>query len=142
MNTIYRKGDTVYHYSQGNIKGTVLNTSCIRLNNVTPIAVQFQNGNYMYFKNDGSLLDDIMPSLSFTPYTLEQVGFSQERPKPEIEKGQVIYFKGYRDLFWMVTNVVEITDGIPCVQYKDDKQFLLIPSLFEYSIDNPLKESI
>lgn len=43
----------------------------------------------------------LLKTLSFTEYTLE--GFSQERPKPKPEKGQIVWVRDKEYDNWMIT---------------------------------------
>jgi hypothetical protein len=93
METIFKKGDTVY-FSE-------INKACIKKGIIYeiieesqyPIKVDFEDKRRS-FTLDGKLIrDDRIETLSFTPYTIELKGFSQERPTLKIEKGTLVYVR-------------------------------------------------
>jgi len=82
----FKKGDKVYDRHHG--WGVV----CRRIWNSTGycIEVEFKHG-FESYTDDGRNYSELEPTLSFTEYTLE--GFSQERPEPLPEKGQLVYVR-------------------------------------------------
>lgn len=73
MNTIFKTTDEVYDYEHG--KGRILQFA------EDTIIVVFEKHRY----NRTFSTQDAKLRLSFTPYDLVNGGFSQERPKPEID---------------------------------------------------------
>ncbi len=97
METVFKKGDKVFcHYFGG--WGVVEN---IYLKNIVfPIRCSFPLGNGS-FTEDGRFYSEGPPMLSFTEYTLE--GFSQERPEPAPEPGDVVWVRDMEYDNWMIT---------------------------------------
>lgn len=95
MREIFKVGDTVYHWNWGT--GKVIEINKLR---VYPVKVGFF-GNFIetLFTYDGCGHGEF-PTLSFTPYDLINGGFSQERPKPDIKPGQLIYVRHRECLMW------------------------------------------
>lgn len=123
--SIFKEKDRVFHFSSG--WGTiteVLNEECV--------LVIFDNNNGTTTTVSGTNVH----LLSFTEYTLLDGGFSQQRPKPEIEKGTVIYVKYNTSRYWHIGTFddwndkgnIGITDLDGITRY--------FP---EYSLENPLK---
>lgn len=75
---------------------------------------------------------------SFTEYTLQ--GFSQERPKPEIKEGQLIYVKSNEGGEWLMRYFShwENDDNVLCFENQmKSGNVIWWP---EYSLTNPLEE--
>lgn len=70
---IFKVGDTVYHGGFGEGKVVEINVLFIH-----PLLVQFAHGEESFTLDGKFNINDIHPTLSLTPYTLQ--GFSQERP--------------------------------------------------------------
>lgn len=86
---IYKVGDIVYFSIRYETAGKVTE---INEDDDYPVVVEFNDDTVVEFTKDGKEVDeDILPSLSFSPYDLVKGGFSAERPKPVIAKGTVIY---------------------------------------------------
>ena len=127
--TVFRVGDEVYHFIYG--QGKVSRTD---LFGERPIRVIFLECS-REFTWDGRYYKVEPPTLSFTPYTLEHGGFSQERPKPVIEKGTPIWVKASCSNNWVYGRFVEF-DGIGRAAVEG---FDGIGRYFpEYSLKNPL----
>lgn len=94
MKEIYKAEDIVYHweYGQGVIKN--INSKKDYPNDTHPINCIF-NGNSYCFTNEGIMLGDKIPTLSFTPYDFVKGGFSQVRP---LKVGQIVYC--YRTIYF------------------------------------------
>ncbi len=88
MEKIFKKWDRVYHfvYGWGNI-----------VNDEFPLEVEFDSrkGPYRDMFKDAYLL-------SFTEYTLE--GFSQERPEPLPNKGDIVWVRDDDSEDWRITH--------------------------------------
>lgn len=86
--SIYKVGDTVYHYNYGKGSVTEIRES---MDSQYPVEVYFLDvGDHLisktkYFTRGGSFNLPAYPTLSFTEYNLVDGGFSQERPTPTIE---------------------------------------------------------
>ena len=89
---IFKKGDKVFDHSYG--WGVVESDS---FSEDRPIWVNFW-GQKCSYTQDGREDSECAPTLSFTEYTLE--GFSQERPEPLPEKGQLVYVRFDNDSTW------------------------------------------
>ncbi len=84
---LFKVGDTVYHWKYG--KMTVLYIAS-QIKHIR-CAVNSQQINFACYDE-----------LSFTPYDLVNGGFSQVRPTPDIEKGQLIWVKDSSDQHWQL----------------------------------------
>jgi hypothetical protein len=85
---LFKVGDTLYHWKYG--KMTVLYVAS-QIKHVR-CGVNSQEINFPCYDE-----------LSFTPYDLVSGGFSQVRPTPNIEKGQLIWVKDSSDhLYWQL----------------------------------------
>jgi hypothetical protein len=93
MDNIFRKGDRVYHYEHG--WGHVIET-CDMYDFIL-VNVNFAN-NPLHIKN--TFKNGYM--LSFTEYTLE--GFTQERPEPLPNKGDIVWVRDDDSEDWRITH--------------------------------------
>lgn len=97
-------------------------------------------GGYVYLNFKGNKLSmeykDAKSRLSFTPYDLIHGGFSQERPKPEIKEGDVIYFRGDEYDMWKMSKVSSVSEN---AIYLDIPQspYYINKLEFEISLENP-----
>ena len=102
-----------------------------------PIRVVFDNEKQETYMLSGKcrMLDET-PSLSTTPYKVVFEGFSQEKPKPHIGKGQLIYIKAGDE--WRIRFFSHwYGDMVEC--FIEQKKEGNTVSWSEYSIENPLK---
>lgn len=82
---IFKIGDVVYdEVNTPNMKGKVINDKFNAVN--YPIRVEWSNGARNLYTLDGRILLSRIPTLSYTPYTIEFKGFSQERPLTDEQK--------------------------------------------------------
>lgn len=130
MNTIYRIGDNVYHWQFG--KGQVIDITDVKY----PVQVNFELWGKCFTLN-GCHFEHEEPTLSFTPYDLIKGGFSQERPKPEIEKGTPIWVKDSNSVVWSFGQF-DMFDEDGKVWVLSINRIGTIPYQ-EYSLENPLK---
>lgn len=123
MSIIFKVGDRIhdYEYGWGDIK-------FINVHN-REMEVGFDRAIKFSFKS-ASL------RLSFKEYTLKDGGFSQERPKPEIEATQVIYVKNRSQTIWRVAPFKRFQgDQVVCFDIHGGEWLY-----DQYSIDNPLNK--
>ncbi len=87
--SIYEVGDTVYWWNRCLKKGNV-----VAINNYL-MYVLFEGDKVkeIFYKDGKHMITDKSPSLSFTPYEMVKEGFSQERPLPNLKKGDLIWVK-------------------------------------------------
>ena len=129
---IFETGDTVYHHQFG--WGEVIKID----NNLYPISVEFQD-NCESFTEEGELFDrDTEPTLSFTKYNIVNGGFSQEIPKPNIKKGQLIFVRSASGN-WYIRRFHSWNDN-KVVCYNDSSLYLTSTWPYGYSIEDPLKD--
>lgn len=129
--TVYQVGDTVYHYKYGN--GTVIE---IQKDCVFPVKVKFQNG-AAFFNHDGK--EDLWNNLlvlSFTPYNFVTGGFSQERPLPNIKKGDPIFVKNKNGI-WKVRVFCNFTREGNVVYFEDGYCSDDVKLALEWKVKNP-----
>lgn len=82
---IFKIGDVVYdEVNTPNMKGKVINDKFNAVN--YPIRVEWSNGARNLYTLDGRILLSRIPTLSYTPYTIEFKGFSQEQPLTDEQK--------------------------------------------------------
>ncbi len=121
MNTIFQENDSVHDFDHG--KGVIFSIEGGK------VIVYFEEYKWSFSIREANL------RLSFTPYDLINGGFSQERPKPEIEKGTVIYVKDEDDSFWRVARFVRMLDDGVRVSSEVGSHV----DFSYYSLENPLK---
>jgi hypothetical protein len=97
MDTIFKKGDKVFHYHYG--WGTIKKTSYDLVEDY-PLTINFGKQGDFCFTNDGRELFCEKPSLSFTEYKLD--GFSQERPENLPKLGEVVWVRDRDNEDWIV----------------------------------------
>ena len=87
--SIYEVGDTVYWWNRCLKKGNI-----VAINNYL-MYVLFEGDKVkeIFYKDGKYMIADKSPSLSFTPYEMVKEGFSQERPLPNLKKGDLIWVK-------------------------------------------------
>ncbi len=87
--SIYEVGDTVYWWNRCLKKGNI-----VAINNYL-MYVLFEGDKVkeIFYKDGKYMIADKSPSLSFTPYEMVKEGFSQERPLPDLKKGDLIWVK-------------------------------------------------
>jgi len=97
-NQTFKEGDNVFHAAYG--WGKVMSIDeedkleC-------PVEVEFYNWGCETFTDDGRTMPGYPMVLSFTEYTLE--GFSQKRPEPLPEIGQIVWVRDREYDNWMIT---------------------------------------
>ncbi|MGE9312860.1 hypothetical protein ACLOAU_14525 [Niabella sp. CJ426] len=130
----FEKGDKVYHIYYG---WGVVQSISEEDNKDFPVLVDF-DGQLEEFTKGGQFYFDVPPTLSFTEYTLQ--GFSQERPKPDIKEGQLIYvrFPEGSSLWHMAYFSHWDADRPAC--FKEQKKSGCTATWPEYSLTNPLEE--
>jgi hypothetical protein len=97
MDTIFKKGDKVFHYHYG--WGTIKKTSYDLVEDY-PLTINFGKQGDFCFTIDGRELFCEKPSLSFTEYKLD--GFSQERPENLPKLGEVVWVRDRDNEDWIV----------------------------------------
>ena len=97
METIFKKGDRVFHYHYG--WGSVEVTGEPIVEKLS-VSVNFANKNRIWFTFDGREYYDERPSLSFTEYRLE--GFSQNRPEELPNKGDIVWVRNEFPSEWEI----------------------------------------
>lgn len=135
-NQIYFEGDRVYTSEKG--WGVVSKyTAGLR----HPVLVQFDSGLKDTYTDDGCVdhVTSIQSSLSFTKYTLVDGGFSQERPKPNIEEGQMIWVKPYDSGVWTYVKYLRHRPSGEISVYVGSNVTIIDG---EISILNPYSESV
>lgn len=109
MEKIFKKWDRVYHfvYGWGNI-----------VNDEFPLEVEFDSrkGPYRDIFKDAYLL-------SFTEYTLE--GFSQERPEPLPQKGDIVWVSDDGISYWEISMYLDYDINEP------DGPYIVSPNMIE-----------
>ena len=95
MKTIFKEGDKVFdiQYGWGIVKRIDFDANY-------PIFCRFDNDKQCY-SIDGKIISGAIPTLSFTEYSLE--GFSQKRPEPAPEPGDVVWVRDMEYDNWMIT---------------------------------------
>lgn len=97
MKTIFKVGDKVFDYTYG--WGEV-NRVDLNVESFWPIGVIFESENTEAYTFDGRYYSTQAKTLSFTEYTLE--GFSQERPEPLPNKGDIVWVRGEFSSEWII----------------------------------------
>jgi hypothetical protein len=105
MKTIFKVGDKVFDLNFG--WGEVVAIS----ESDHPLRVIYDSIGLGYFySKDGKFRDKcILPSLSFTEYSLN--GFSQERPEQLPEKGDVVWARDSEKEEWTIAYFIEKQDN-------------------------------
>lgn len=116
METIFKKGDKVFHYHYG--WGTIKSISH-NLADDYPLTINFGKQGNFCFTNDGRELYCEKPSLSFTEYTLE--GFSQQRPEPLPKRGDVVWVRDFEDDNWEIMHFLkyDVNVSLPYIVSED-----------------------
>jgi len=127
MDTIFKKGDKVFHYHYG--WGTIKKTSYDLVEDY-PLTINFGKQGNFCFTNDGRELFCEKPSLSFTEYTLE--GFSQERPEPLPKKGQIVWVRDWEGQSWSIAHYVQKSKDGYYVTHRDPLSIHLNGSTYRY----------
>jgi hypothetical protein len=93
MKTVFKVGDKVYdaRYGWGEVTD-------ITNNKLYPIVVKYDNDNNTYTFDGRHTKSNLIPTLSFTEYTLQ--GFSQERPEILPERGDVVWARDNDKCDW------------------------------------------
>lgn len=135
---VFKVNDTVYSWRYGNIPGTVIEADYSNYKN--PLIVEFSDGygfkRRLNYRIDGGI-DDCKPELSFVPYGLVNGGFSQERPLPNLKKGDLIWVKAengewlYRKFRYFLSGGEIVTNN------QSDERMCSIAS--KWSIECPIK---
>ena len=112
---LFKKGDTVYHYRHGK----AIITNCYH----TLATVQREA--------DNKYIDLMHDELSFTSYDLVNGGFSQVRPTPDIEKGQLIWVRDYPEDYWQLLPFERFDNQFEATLVAGESHWNL------YSITNP-----
>ncbi len=96
METIFRKGDRVFHihYGWGTVK--LIDSDMPEF----PVGICFDLEERCWFTHDGRELNWEKPTLSFTEYTLQ--GFSQERPEELPKPGDICWVRNEFPSEWEV----------------------------------------
>jgi hypothetical protein len=97
MEQIFKLGDKVFHYEFGGW-GEVIEEHNIN-KNPFPVVCRFPAGTAS-FTWDGRFYEQYSPTLSFTEYTLE--GFSQERPEPSPNIGDIVWVRNEFPSEWEI----------------------------------------
>ena len=132
---IYKVGDKVYHWNYGNGEIIFINLE----DKHKTISVQFPKG-IAYFSKDGYLYaNDSTASLSFTPYSLVNGGFSQERPLPNLKKGDLIWVR-HKGGEWLYKRFLDWENKKNRTVTVSD-QYVIVPIgvYSEWSIECPIK---
>ena len=126
---IFKKGDKVYDYAYG--WGEVANIS--EVVDYYPLLIEFQDIK-LYYNFKGVAECGLLPTLSFTEYTLE--GFSQVRPKELLpfKEGDVVYVNDATS-----KSVLWSTGILKTINKKDYLPFVTSYSFWKYlALENPL----
>ena len=131
---IFKVSDKVYDYRYGWGEVNEIMSDSI----VYPISVIYGELETACYSKEGKFVwKDKIASLSFTEYDFINGGFSQERPKPEIKKGQLIYVKDSGEWKMRFFSHFEGNSAY-CFEYQEIKGKTAWYS--EYSLTNPLEE--
>lgn len=124
MNTIFQRNDKVFDFQHG--EGLIKTTDGV-------IVIDFGGSIYTFDYPTANL------RLSFTPYDLINGGFSQDRPKPEIEKGELLYCRNNKG-FWQMGYFLQYGELKDCVFItpNPNEGFINAFAYDEYSLENPL----
>jgi hypothetical protein len=97
MKQIFKVGDAVYDhtYEWGTVVDIDSNTVLVKFDSIS--------GNHVLYW--GVLLK----KLSFTEYTLK--GFSQERPEPLPNKGDIVWVRDFEEDYWEITHFLAYQAG-------------------------------
>lgn len=130
--SIFKKGDKVFDIRFG--WGEVIDDYGYDF----PILVQFEGVEEKYTL-EGRLFEGEIAMLSFKEYSLE--GFSQERPLPDLNKGDLVYVKTCCGQWhWIMRFFSHYgDDGRAYVFTRQEKEGITMP-VEEFSIENPFKE--
>lgn len=136
MSEIFKVGDRVYDHQHG--WGTI----CSIKDSIYAIKVEFCIGFCFYTLSGFYNTCDKFPRLSFTEYDFVNGGFSQERPKPDIKPGQLIWVRnnsGSYNTEWQLQRFAQFIDkNIVCSGQHDEH----VDAWDEYSIENPFKDEM
>jgi len=126
METIFRKGDRVFHihYGWGTVK--LIDSDMPEF----PVGICFDLEERCWFTHDGRELNWEKPTLSFTEYTLE--GFSQERPEPLPKKGQIVWVRDWEGQSWFIAHYVQKSKDGYYVTHRDPLSIHLNGSTYRY----------
>lgn len=118
LDPIFKSKDRVYHYKYG--WGTIMDIH----NGINErILIEFDEVKNLIreMKSEGNLL-------SFTEYTLE--GFSQERPEPLPNRGDIVWVRDFEDEEWGIKHFShkEINGGYRASTYFNAKE----PTIWRY----------
>ena len=124
---IFKKGDKVYDYAYG--WGEVYDIN--EVVDYYPLLIEFQHIK-LYYNFKGVSEFGLLPTISFTEYTLE--GFSQVRPKEPLpfKVGDVVYVSDNATSRWA-------TGILTAINKKDALPFVTSYSFWKYiALENPL----
>lgn len=137
MESVFKVGDSVFDINYG--KGSVSDIDLESSELPHLITVDFQNGETRSYTKDGKLDPYSNKTLSFTDYSGSQP-FSQERPRPKIKEGQLIYVS-LDGKMWCMRYFKEFchSNGLPvCYRHQTRSGRAIIWP--KYSLTNPLEE--
>ena len=106
METVFKKSDKVFDVRYGWGIVTDINYPPTPK---TPIKVEFDESVNYYTLEGYDLSSDLIPTLSFTEYTLQ--GFSQERPEVLPNRGDVVWVRNSKKEDWICTQYMWKVDG-------------------------------
>lgn len=133
--SIFQVGDKVYDFRFGWGKVVMLSST-----DNYPIRVQFVD-DYSTYTSEGFLnKSDKYPTLSFTKYDFISGGFSQVRPRPEIEVDTLVYVR-QEGMPWQMRYFSDFDEKgrVFCFEYQLKSTETGSVILWkEYSLTNPL----
>jgi len=108
METLFKKGDKVFHICYGWGEVTKVNDA-----ETYAVAVQFyknddcEDSEELFTIDGKEYTDDLTSILSFTEYTLQ--GFTQKKPIVLPEIGELCLVKDFKDKMWKARNFKKFT---------------------------------
>lgn len=133
--SIFKKGDKVFDIRFG--WGEVTDDE---YGGTYPLKVHFENGRETYTYTYNGIINTVenIPLLSLKEYSLE--GFSQERPLPKINKGDLVYVKTVDMSHWLMRFFSHYGGDGSIYVFVGQKKEGNVIQVEELSIENPFKE--
>lgn len=131
--SIFKEGDKVFDIRFG--WGKVID---YEYDDTYPLEVQFEDTREAYTYNGILNATETVSLLSLKEYSLE--GFSQERPLPKINKGDLVYVKTGDMGHWFMRFFSHYGDDGSIYVFVGQKKEGNVIQVGELSIENPFKE--